>query len=1409
MRKFYAFLFFAFSVVVSNAQDSVCTGHNFTNGAGSITFNVRNNSANPVMITDIKTAMSSGTGGTYSYQLLYNTTSINQPSTPWTAGTVGVGQNGWQLAGTSSGVVLPSHTVPMTVMSNLALVIPAGATYTLGLSTSGTIGYQTLTSGAGLNNFTSNGVSLQTGDAISWGGGAYPSTPVNYPRGWDGCIKWVSLPPCSGTPVAGTAVSSVSNPCPNASFVLSLTGATIASGITYQWQSSSNNTTWTNITSGTSAALTTSQAATSYYRAIVTCGTNSDTSTSVQVTSPLNLAAGTYTVNGTLPASGTNFQTFAAAVAAMNCGISGPVIFNVAPGTYNEQVVIPQILNSSSVNTVHFNGNGAVLLSSPSVSTSRTGITLNGADFVTLDSLTVNVSGGTYGWGILLTGGADNNRITNCTINTSISSTSSNYAGILINGSVSSTSSSGNNGNGNIVSGNTINGGYYGIFNYGSTAPYNQNNTFSENLVRDFYMYGIYNYGNDSLLVSKNDISRPTRTTGITTTYGVYISTNSNVKVEKNRVHDVYAAVTGANTSTVYSLYMADDGTATELNRLENNAVYNINKTTGSVYGVYMPNYYYWRVYHNTIILDDAAATAGSTYGIYAYGTSVEVKNNIVFITRGGTGTKYVLDYPTTTASLVPTSNNNVLYINSPLGTNYTGLLGSTTYATLPLWQAANGGTMDLQSVSVNPLFVNVATGNLYPNNNSFANIGANVGVTKDIIEFSRSLTGPTPGAYEVVPATGTDLGATILVSPVQKQCYSNAETVTVTIKNYSANTQNFATNPVTVNASVTGPNATTFTPVVVNTGTLATNGTLNVVISTNYNMSTGGMYIFSASTTTTGDANANNNAMPAVSLNDTTLAAGTVSSNPPSYCVTGGTPTLTLANGGGGLVQWQQSATGVAGSWVNVGTGNTTYTPSSAITATMHYRAYRSCSGNGDTSIVKTVAVNNPQVLSTTPATRCGPGTATLSATGSAGVTFNWYTAATGGAPVFTGASYTTPVLTANTTYYVAASNGGGGLQSVGAPNLSIGSASAVGSYYMNFTVLVPTTIQSVNAYFSTVGTPFVLNIRNASTLASVFSFPGTTTVSGTTTAQTISINATLSPGNYQMGWTTDPGTYRVSTGANYPYTIPGVISITGNTFNDPNYYYYFFNWQVLTGCESPRQAVAVTVNTPPVFAVTNNLTICNNAITNLDVSTPLANFNSYTWSPAAGLYTNTAATTAYTTGTSASTVYAKIATPGTYTFVATANNTSTSCQNIDSVKVTVLPAAVSVVPNAGELCVSGSTSLSLSPNPTTFGAASYQWFNSTNNTSYSAIPGATGPTYTTPVINTTTYYKIDIKNSAGQVCLSPYDTVKVNSPQILSTTPAALCNPGTMTLSATANTGSTVNWYTAANWWNISCFR
>lgn len=56
-----------------------------------------------------------------------------------------------------------------------------------------------------------------------------------------------------------------------------------------------------------------------------------------------------------------------------------------------------------------------------------------------------------------------------------------------------------------------------------------------------------------------------------------------------------------------------------------------------------------------------------------------------------------------------------------------------------------------------------------------------------------------------------------------------------------------------------------------------------------------------------------------------------------------------------------------------------------------------------------------------------CNGQTATLNANFPAGATFNWYDAPSGGNLLFTGASYTTPAITADATYYVAAVSGTG----------------------------------------------------------------------------------------------------------------------------------------------------------------------------------------------------------------------------------------------------------------------------------------------------------------------------------------------------------------------------------------------
>lgn len=101
--------------------------------------------------------------------------------------------------------------------------------------------------------------------------------------------------------------------------------------------------------------------------------------------------------------------------------------------------------------------------------------------------------------------------------------------------------------------------------------------------------------------------------------------------------------------------------------------------------------------------------------------------------------------------------------------------------------------------------------------------------------------------------------------------------------------------------------------------------------------------------------------------------------------------------------------------------------TPLTNVAGTTSYYVSQSFNGSESTPAKIDVIVSNgtpPTVTSTSPASRCGAGSVTISATISAG-TANWYANSTGGSSVFTGLSFITPSIANTTTYYVDASNG------------------------------------------------------------------------------------------------------------------------------------------------------------------------------------------------------------------------------------------------------------------------------------------------------------------------------------------------------------------------------------------------
>jgi len=138
----------------------------------------------------------------------------------------------------------------------------------------------------------------------------------------------------------------------------------------------------------------------------------------------------------------------------------------------------------------------------------------------------------------------------------------------------------------------------------------------------------------------------------------------------------------------------------------------------------------------------------------------------------------------------------------------------------------------------------------------------------------------------------------------------------------------------------------------------------------------------------------------------------------PPS--VTGGiicngsTITLTPTGPGGGTYQWYDVSTG--GTPIFTGPSSFTTPP---LTANTQYYVETLVGGCSSTRTTVNVTVNpvvNPPAV--TAGSACFGSGATLTASG--GDTYKWYDSATSTTPLASGQAYTTPPLTANTTYYV-----------------------------------------------------------------------------------------------------------------------------------------------------------------------------------------------------------------------------------------------------------------------------------------------------------------------------------------------------------------------------------------------------
>ncbi|WP_198315740.1 Ig-like domain-containing protein [Chitinophaga tropicalis] len=570
-------------------------------------------------------------------------------------------------------------------------------------------------------------------------------------------LNYAPAAACNGTPVAGTTQSSVTNVCMGSSVTLNVTGTSVATGLTYQWQSSTDNVNWNNITGANTLTLTTTQTQSTYYRCLVTCTASglSAGSTSTQVLSN-PAVSGTFTINKNAPAGSGNFTSFNAAYDYIKCGINGPVIFNVVAGSgpYNEQLHIVPVPGASAANTITFNGNANTITFLSNVSNERAVIKLDGADYFTFNNLKIVPQGtasNVYGFGVQLLNNADYNTVNNCTITVDASTNSTSYAGIVVSASVENPIGTGSSQcDNNTFSNNTITGGYYGITVVGSNTVANQNNAVINNKISDFYLYGIYLTGTSGTIVQKNIFSRPLRT-GVSEFNGVYVyDLNTKVNIDANRITNPFGGNT-ASTANFYGIRLNfTDAFAMLENRITNNLIYGINGS-GTAYGINLNSSDNAMVYHNTISMDGTTAgnsqrTAG--LAVTSGSDGVYFSNNIITVT-GGQDTRYCVYYESVSSLAGQFFDKNNYFIIQPNATSFIGYY-TRNLATLQLWTATTG--LDVNAISYNPFYTDISTGNYLPTNAAINNRGAVVNVAQDILSVNRNINTPDPGAYEFTP---------------------------------------------------------------------------------------------------------------------------------------------------------------------------------------------------------------------------------------------------------------------------------------------------------------------------------------------------------------------------------------------------------------------------------------------------------------------------------------------------------------------------------------------------------------------------------------------------------------------------------------------------------------------------------
>ncbi len=182
--------------------------------------------------------------------------------------------------------------------------------------------------------------------------------------------------PCSGTPSIGNALTSDTLVCPTTSVSLSLSSSTLASGITYQWQSASTLAgPYTNMVGDTSGSISTSVTAATYYQCVITCTNSGQTATSTPVfvnVKPFNLCYCNTNLSGSCSPNAQNVVFNTINNPSTTCNLANNQAYTIFPDT--AAFLTTTLIKGATYPLSLFSGGGAPIQITAFIDYNRDGI---------------------------------------------------------------------------------------------------------------------------------------------------------------------------------------------------------------------------------------------------------------------------------------------------------------------------------------------------------------------------------------------------------------------------------------------------------------------------------------------------------------------------------------------------------------------------------------------------------------------------------------------------------------------------------------------------------------------------------------------------------------------------------------------------------------------------------------------------------------------------------------------------------------------------------------------------------------------------------------------------------------------------------------------------------------------------